>query len=604
MDTYDLFALPRDVQPRTADDIKALARQIGVRNIEDLLALDRKQDPFYAPHTPTGKVHAHWFAELWDRCGYTLLWDVHLRRMHYKLVSAFRDLMTADTTIVDPARGAPSKPYENTEACFDYLIHASQLARASGLVDPARFADHRNPHVQDDGYIPERSAPSFSWDAYSWNWYLPELPTTLGTNLDFALPAPRAEGYLYGPHLQPYLLEVWIEKSTMDTILAPLTRSHGIRVVPSVGFQSITGAIKHLHRVARTGKPARIFYISDYDPAGAQMPSAVARQLQFWRDAYAKDFAIKLQPVALTKEQVEHYQLPRIPIKDSDNRKGRFEEVYGEGAVELDALEALYPGELLRIMRRILDPYVDSTLRERLSEAEDEANERLQEAWEEATTDQRDAASDLEEDARAVYARYKRVMVRLAARLERDLAPIRERAEALQEDIAEAQDAFEPPALECPEPDVAPEGEEDWLYSSDRDYLTQNLYYQARKQGRTVAELHAEAVRQKQAEEWAMMQASFPAGCPPFNTTRHKLGSLCKRGHAWGTTGQSLRSNRKIPTCLYCHAEDNYARRRTPDPGGASPQWVYDPTRSYLKPIEPGLVELGDASDDGDEDDA
>src|SRR5262249_48969878 len=69
--------------PRTADDIKALARQVGVRNVEDLLALDRKQDPFYAPHTPTGKVHAHWFAELWDRCGYTNLRDVHLRRMHY-----------------------------------------------------------------------------------------------------------------------------------------------------------------------------------------------------------------------------------------------------------------------------------------------------------------------------------------------------------------------------------------------------------------------------------------------------------------------------------------------------------------------------------------
>lgn len=184
--------------------------------------------------------------------------------------------------------------------------------------------------------------------------------------------------------------------------------------------------------------------------------------------------------------------------------------------------------------------------------------------------------------------------------------PTRERLAALEDAIARAQDAFVPPDLAGPEPEVDPQGEADWLYSSDRDYLTQNLYYQARKTGRTVAELHveAEAVRRTQAEEWAMMQAAFPAGCPPYNTTRHKLGSLCKRGHEWGTTGQSLRSNRKIPTCLYCHAEDNAARRRTPDPGGASPQWVYDPTRSYLKPAQPGWGELDDASDDAAEGEA
>jgi hypothetical protein len=88
------------------------------------------------------------------------------------------------------------------------------------------------------------------------------------------------------------------------------------------------------------------------------------------------------------------------------------------------------------------------------------------------------------------------------------------------------------------------------------------MYYQARKQGRTVAELHAEAeaVRHQRDEDWAMMQAAFPEGCPPYNTTRHKLGRLCKRGHEWGTTGQSLRFNSKISHCLWCQAEDAHVR--------------------------------------------
>jgi hypothetical protein len=588
-------------QPRTADDLKALARQLGVRNIRDLLAMSMAQDPFYAPWTRAGKVHAQWFADLWHRCGYTQLREVHLRRMHYKILSAFPGLLTADTTHVSPVKGIPGSPYANTEDCFAYLVRASHLARASRLVDPAHFADHRNPTVMDHGYSSDISVPSFAWDDRG-SWHLWGLPTHLGFALNLTLPKPSVEGYGYASDRQPYLLEVWVEKSTMDDVLAPLVYSHGVRVVTSVGFQSITNVVKFLHRAARAKKPARLFYISDYDPAGAHMPSAVARQLEYYHQRYAPDCEIKLEPVVLTKAQVQHYQLPRIPIKESDARKGHFEDVYGEGAVELDALEALHPGELRRILRDRLDPYIDSDLRERLSDAEDEANERLQDAWNEATGDLRDEATEIEAEARAIYKRYDRVLTRLAARLERDLAPMQERVDALKERITAAQDAFELPEVEYPEPEVDPQGEEDWLYSSDRAYLEQNMYYQARKQGRTVGELSAEAgmVRTQQAADWAAMQGPFPEGCPPYNARLHTLGRLCKRGHAWGQTGKSLRfHNKGTPACLYCHAE-SHARRRTRTPDEHEPQWVYDPTRITLRLVG-AHADAQDETEDEDE---
>ena len=59
----------------------------------------------------------------------------------------------------------------------------------------------------------------------------------------------------------------------------------------------------------------------------------------------------------LTADQVARYGLPRIPIKDSDARKGHFEARYGEGATELDALEAIHSGELARIVRARVDVY-------------------------------------------------------------------------------------------------------------------------------------------------------------------------------------------------------------------------------------------------------
>jgi hypothetical protein len=114
----------------------------------------------------------------------------------------------------------------------------------------------------------------------------------------------------------------------------------------------------------------------------------------------------------------------------------------------------------------------------------------------------------------------------------------------------------------------------------------------------------AEARRQKQAEVAAMMEGTFPAGCPPYNTTLHRLGALCKRGHAWGTTGQSLRAiSTKNAACLTCAAEYNYQRRHRGSGGDVCfPVWVYDPTGASMQPADGSLDDSGDETDgvDGD----
>jgi hypothetical protein len=100
-----------------------------------------------------------------------------------------------------------------------------------------------------------------------------------------------------------------------------------------------------------------------------------------------------------------------------------------------------------------------------------------------------------------------------------------------------------------------------------------------------VAELasETEAIRQQQGADWEAMQGAFPAGCPPYNPTRYRLGTLCKRAHEWGATGRSLRPIRKDAQCVYCHAEDSYARHH--DPQAAPPRWAYDPTRPTLRTV-------------------
>ena len=52
--------------------------------VPDLIALARNNDPFY--RGSKGDIEkALWFADLWERFGYER--GVHLRRMHYQLIS-------------------------------------------------------------------------------------------------------------------------------------------------------------------------------------------------------------------------------------------------------------------------------------------------------------------------------------------------------------------------------------------------------------------------------------------------------------------------------------------------------------------------------------
>lgn len=449
--------------PRGYAAIKALA-SAQRRTLKDLLVLTPKRDPFYVG-TPAQVEKAQWFVTLWERFAFTA--RVHLRRVHYRVMSP-GDIRKADGTL-----------YENTERDWDYLQEASAAARYLGFVNPLAFEDHRNPQPQlpfDWG----SSTPDLTleWHGRVWDWTLPTIQTTLADDVALALPSPRLAGYDYTQRDQPYHLELWVEKSTMNDVLRPFRHTHGAVLVSSVGFQSITSAVQLVaERLKAVGKPTRIFYLSDFDPAGDHMPVALARQIEFWLAPYVPHADIKLTPLVLTREQVQSYRLPRIPIKESDARKAGFEDRHGEGAVELDALEALYPGELAALVRQALDPYWDPTLADRFREAAMQAQVHIEEIWDAVMTDLREELAEIEADTQAIYARYQHALEQLNDQLADELAPYRDRLLTLRDPVWEAQDAFTPTLPERPQPQVQPGDESTWLYDSQRDYLTQLSVY-------------------------------------------------------------------------------------------------------------------------------
>src|SRR5262249_2431573 len=158
------------------------------------------------------------------------------------------------------------------------------------------------------------------------------------------------------------------------------------------------------------------------------------------------------------------------------------------GAVELDALEALHPGELGRIIRQALAPYRDEDLEDCLGQARAEAEDVALDAWQEALGEAPEEAQAIEEAAAAIAAGYrKRVQVlerqlrALNGELQSELAPLRERRTALRRAVETAMEDFAVELPERPEPEAEGTDETDWLFASDRDYLEQLEHYRKHK---------------------------------------------------------------------------------------------------------------------------
>jgi hypothetical protein len=286
--------------PRGPDAIQKLLRQLGLRKREDLLVLSRNNDPYYQG-TPAHRRDAEWFAGLWREFGYTA--GVHLRRVHYRLV-------------VDGGRFPDGRPYENTLTCDRYLNRAGMNARVLGLLDPEAFADRRNApplmHVMPRLDEPE---PACWWDvpgeehlhqdAAALLWKVPKVWMGGLADPTFELPRAVADGYDYDPADQPALVEVWIEKSTMNDVLIPVCQQLNVNLLAGKGFQSITAVVALLRRAeAHHARRAHVLFISDFDPAGDRMPISVARQAQFWAEQLGIEVEVTVEEVALTADQV------------------------------------------------------------------------------------------------------------------------------------------------------------------------------------------------------------------------------------------------------------------------------------------------------------
>jgi hypothetical protein len=313
-----------------------------------------------------------------------------------------------------------------------------------------------------DGTVP--GACLLDDDGDEWDgWQMPQAGLPGLSTL--VMPHPDVTGYDYDVADQPVLVEVWCEKSTMDDILVPLCERLGVNLASEAkGYESVTHIIELLRR-AEDYPPRRavVLYISDHDPAGKNMPVQVARQAQFWAAQLGIEAEVFVHPIVLTAGQVEQYGLPQTP-DDKDRPR-----------TELDALEALHPGELARIVEAEVEAWRDPELEVALEDAEASAQEQVSLEWEDHSGGLSGELAAIRADAEAIIRDYQPVI----AEMNRRLAGLGQRLDGLAQRTQQAADTD----WELPERPEAedPEVPEDILYDSSRHWLDQLQAYRAHR---------------------------------------------------------------------------------------------------------------------------
>jgi hypothetical protein len=465
------------------------ARARGKR-IDEILALTLNHDPFYFGSDADVRK-AKWFAEAVVRRFDAQIkakeaagGKPHLRGLHYIAVTAKQPVLWPD-----------GRPYENTTKDWGDLQEWAMIARWLGFADIEDFDDQRNAkpayNAPTDSEVDEPEVSADFWP----DWELPVLDATLSLD-EWTIPNISVnDGYEPDSFLdESSLVGVFIEKSTMNDWLEPLCEDLHADLYVGSGTQSITNAARFIRRAIVLDKPAHLLVISDFDPTGRKMPIGASRHVDYRRrmpavnidpretteaQAKARDLWITVDQIALTPEQIDQYDLPRAPIKKTDPGIRRFQKLFGRGAVELDALEALKPGALQEIVSDAIDAYHDDDIGRKLSNTGAWVEQAISEAWDKSGPEIQDRLDKTRAKLDAIVAPIEKELKKLRRKLKDRLkasgieSELEEIRSAGQDAIDEVLDFVEGVLPDRPEPDLLtglPDGAEH-LFDTERGYF-------------------------------------------------------------------------------------------------------------------------------------
>lgn len=197
---------------------------------------------------------------------------------------------------------------ENTERSYKRLGDLVSNARLAGVIDWHAIEDRgrnlrQNSHWNSPASIIESAYRSFRIDKW--------------------------EGQEYRP-------EVWVEKQALEGVVGSVCQRLDVPYFACKGYNSQSEqwqAAQRLQGYLDAGQTPVIFHLGDHDPSGIDMTRDNRDRLELFMGG------VKVERLALNMDQINQYNPPPNPAKESDSRFVRYTELYGNESWELDALE-------------------------------------------------------------------------------------------------------------------------------------------------------------------------------------------------------------------------------------------------------------------------
>jgi len=163
-------------------------------------------------------------------------------------------------------------------------------------------------------------------------------------------------------------VEVMVEKDALSGVLGPVCNRLGIGFTANKGYSSSSAMYEAGQRMAMqvgNGKDIHLFYFGDHDPSGIDMTDDITKRL----DLFMLNEPINVKRLALNMDQVEKWNPPENPAKETDSRFNAYVVKYGDKSWELDAVK---PEDLANLVERNVKKLIDD-------DAWSEAQEKQQE---------------------------------------------------------------------------------------------------------------------------------------------------------------------------------------------------------------------------------
>jgi hypothetical protein len=255
----------------------------------------------------------------------------------------------------------------NTNQSYKLLSAATVKARKFGLIPWDCFYDHGRQvlgNFQED----YRSPIQF-----------------IQQGIDFLKNAPQ-KYTIPRWYKQTRYVEVWIEKQALADTFISFLKDRQVKVAVNKGYPGWSFLYDNCNRLQqvnkKTGKNINVLYFGDFDPSGEDMDRHMRQSFA----TFGLKDTINFQRIAVTKEQIEQFNLPPIPDNqetlakvNNDTRIGKFKEKHGKlYVVELDALLAIVPEEFKSLVQKSVDRFFNQVIYdEMLVEYTPEQIERL-----------------------------------------------------------------------------------------------------------------------------------------------------------------------------------------------------------------------------------